>query len=102
MVTSQVSCEPGFHCGSCTCELGTKGIFAVGTSELPGTTGGVTVAAIRGKAMLPGSTPTRNAFVGSLPPLPGQVALVVGARHSRLCPKPTACRGSMVVCTPFK
>src|SRR2546423_14934000 len=98
MVKSHVSCEPGFHWGSCTWELGTKGILEPGTRALPGTTGGAMDCAIAGKIIVLPFFPTRNAVVGSVPPLClqsplGEVvmpAFTPGPRHSRLCEKPTA------------
>src|SRR5947209_18179496 len=110
MVKSHVLCEPGFHCGSCTCELGTKEMLAPGTRALPGTTGGVTLARIGGNGTVLPSVPIRIAVSGAVPlfPLQGLVGSGLlsmgekGARHRRLCPKPTAWRVSMAVCTPFK
>src|SRR3989442_11285905 len=104
MVKSHWLCEPVFHCGSSTWELGTNGNG--GGVPTPATTGGVIDEKRVGKVMVLPSIPTRNAFDGSVPLFPLQSAAVPavreGPRHNRLCAKPIACRVSMAVCTPFK
>ena len=72
----------------------------------PATTGGVMDEKRVGKMMVLPSMPTRKAVDGSVPLLPLQSAAAPavreGPRHNRLWAKPSACKVSMAVCTPFK
>src|SRR5919197_1474834 len=108
MVKAHWLCEPGLHCGSSTCELGTKATLPPGTRGLPwpATTGGVTDDGRVGNVIALPSIPTRKALDGVVPLLPLQSTAVPelreGPKHKRLCEKPSACRVSMAVCTPFK
>src|SRR6266571_6495205 len=108
MVKSHWLCEPGFHCGSSTWELGTKAMLPLGTRGLPAPAiaGGVMEEGNVGNVIPLPSIATRNAFDGSVPLFPlqstAEPAVREGPRHNRLCAKPIACRVSMAVCTPFK